>query len=72
LWIDGDQPVMDAVRSHTGFIRGETLARGLEVGARAPAPDLEQTVELDGHRAVVGVQRYQDGRTAPGPQPMDK
>ena len=72
LWIDGDQPVMDAVRSHTGFIRGETLARGLEVGARAPAPDLEQPVELDGHRAVVGVQRYQDGRTASGPQPMDK
>jgi isoleucyl-tRNA synthetase len=72
LWIDGDPPVVDAVRSHTGFIRGETLARGLEVGARAPAPDLEQPVELDGHRAVVGVQRYQDGRTAPSPQPMDK
>ncbi len=27
------------------FIRGETLARGLEVAARAPAPDLEQRVE---------------------------
>jgi isoleucyl-tRNA synthetase len=72
LWIDGDEPVVDAVRSHAGFIRGETLARNLEVGARAPSPDLEQRVELDGHGAVVGVQRYQDGRTAPGPQPMDE
>jgi isoleucyl-tRNA synthetase len=72
LWIDGDPPLVDAVRSHAGFIRGETLARGLELGARAPAPDLEQRVEVDGHGAVVGVQRYQDGRTAAGPQPMDE
>jgi isoleucyl-tRNA synthetase len=62
LWIDGDTPVLDAVRAHAEFIRGETLARGLEVGARAPAFDLEQQVDLDGHGAVVGVQRYQDGR----------
>jgi isoleucyl-tRNA synthetase len=72
LWIDGDEPVVDAVRIHAGFIRGETLARGLEVGARAPAPDLEQRVDLDGHGAVVGVQRYPDGRTSAGPQPLDK
>jgi isoleucyl-tRNA synthetase len=69
LWIDGDAPVLEAVRAHASFIRGETLARGLEVAARAPAPDLEQRVELDGNGAVVGVQRYQDGRTSAGPQP---
>jgi isoleucyl-tRNA synthetase len=63
LWVDGDVPVLDAVRAHARYIRGETLARCLEVGARAPAPDLEQQLEIDGHRAVVGVQRYQDGRT---------
>ena len=62
LWIDGDTPVLDAVRAHAEFIRGETLARGLEVGARAPASDVEQQVDVDGHGAVVGVQRYQDGR----------
>jgi isoleucyl-tRNA synthetase len=72
LWIDGDAPVLDAVRAHAGFIRGETLARGLEAGARAPAADLEQRVDLDGHAAVVGVQRYQDGRESVGPQPMDE
>jgi isoleucyl-tRNA synthetase len=72
LWIDGDQPVLEAVQAHASFIRGETLARGLEVAARAPAPDLEQRVDMDGHGAVVGVQRYQDGRTAAAPQTMDE
>jgi isoleucyl-tRNA synthetase len=62
LWIDGDPPLDDAVNAHAGFIRGETLARGLEVGARAPAADLEQRVDIDGHGAVVGVQRYQHGQ----------
>jgi isoleucyl-tRNA synthetase len=72
LWIDGDQPLVDAVKSHAGFIQGETLARGLEVGARAPAPDLEQRVDVDGYGLVVGVQRYLYGRTSAGPQPTDK
>jgi isoleucyl-tRNA synthetase len=72
LWIDGDPSVLDAVRVHAGFIRGETLARGLEVVARAPAPDLEQQVDIDGHGVVVGVQRHQDGRDGTGPQPMDE
>ena len=71
LWIDGDRAVLDAVRAHAGFIRGETLARGLDVGARASAPDLEQQVDIDGHGMVVGVQRHQDGRDGAGPQPMD-
>jgi isoleucyl-tRNA synthetase len=62
LWIDGDPPLADAVKAYAGFIRGETLARGLEVGARAPAADLEQRVDIDGHGAVVGVKRYLDGR----------
>jgi isoleucyl-tRNA synthetase len=69
LWIDGDAPVLDAVRAHASFIRGETLARGLEVAARAPTPDLEQRVDMDGHGAVLGVQRYHDGRPSTGPQP---
>ena len=72
LWIDGDAPVLDAVRAHAPFIRGETLARQLEVVARAPAPDLEQQVNIDGHGVVVGVQRHQDGRAGVGPQPMDE
>jgi hypothetical protein len=32
------------------------------MGGRAPAADVEQRVEIDGHGAVVGVQRYHDGR----------
>ncbi|HYF39835.1 MAG TPA: class I tRNA ligase family protein, partial [Gemmatimonadales bacterium] len=72
LWIDGDPAVIEAVKEYAGFIRGETLARGLEVAARAPAPDLEQQVDMDGHGAVVGVQRYQDGGPSAGPQTMDR
>jgi isoleucyl-tRNA synthetase len=62
LWIEGDPAVAEAVNAYAGFIQGETLARGLQVGARAPGPDLEQRVDIDGHSAVVGVQRYQHGR----------
>jgi isoleucyl-tRNA synthetase len=72
LSIDGDPLVLDAVRVHTEFIRGETLARSLAVGSRAPNSDLEQEVDIDGHGVVVGVQRHRDGRDAVGPQPMDK
>jgi isoleucyl-tRNA synthetase len=62
LWISGDGPVLEAVRGHARFIQGETLARRLELGARAPAPDLEQQVDIDGRGVLVGVQRYLDGR----------
>jgi isoleucyl-tRNA synthetase len=69
LWISGDGPVLEAVRGHADFIQGETLARRLELGVRAPAPDLEQQVDIDGHGVMVGVQRYLDGRNGAGPQP---
>ena len=72
LWISGDGPVLEAVRGHARFIQGETLARQLELGVRAPAPDLEQQVDIDGHGVMVGVQRYRDGRNGAGPQPRDR
>jgi isoleucyl-tRNA synthetase len=71
LWISGDGPVIEAVRGHARFIQGETLARRLELGVRAPAPDLEQQVDIDGHGVMVGVQRHLDGRNGAGPQPRD-
>jgi isoleucyl-tRNA synthetase len=71
LWIDGDDGVLNAVRVHAEFIRGETLSRRLELGARAPTPDLEHQVDIDGHGMVVGVQRHADGRDGAGPEPRD-
>jgi isoleucyl-tRNA synthetase len=71
VWMDGGPAVLDAARVHAEFIRGETLARRLELGARAPAPDLEQQVDIDGQGVVVGVQRDRDGRTSHGPQPTE-
>jgi isoleucyl-tRNA synthetase len=72
VWMDGGPAVLEAARAHADFIRGETLARWLEIGARAPAPDLEQQVDIDGQGVVVGVQRDRDGRAGNGPQPMDR
>jgi isoleucyl-tRNA synthetase len=72
VWMDGGAPVLEAARVHAEFIRGETLARRLELGTRAPAPDLEQQVDIDGHEVVVGVQRDRDGRAGNGPQPTDR
>ena len=71
LWVSGDDLVLAAVRRHGEFIQGETLARKLEF-SRAPAADLEQQVEIDGHGTIVGVKRYADGRAGAGPQPSDK
>jgi isoleucyl-tRNA synthetase len=71
LWISADGALLEAVRGHAQFIQGETLARQLELGVRAPAPDLEQQVDIDGHGVMVGVQRYLDGRNGAGPQPRD-
>ena len=71
LWISADGPVLEAVRGHAEFIQGETLARRLELGSRAPTPDLEQQVDIEGHGVMVGVQRYLDGRNGTGPQPRD-
>ena len=60
LWVDGAPSALAAVTPHVEFIREETLARGVEVGARAPAPDVEQEVGIDGLAVVVGVRRYED------------
>jgi isoleucyl-tRNA synthetase len=72
LWLAGDEPVIDAVRGYADFVRGETLARRLELGGRASAPDMEQEVDIDGHGVVVGVQRHVDGRDGAGPQARDR
>jgi isoleucyl-tRNA synthetase len=71
VWLDGDPTVLEAARTHSGFIGGETLARRIELGGRASTPDLEQEVEIDGLSVVVGVQRQVDGRVMAGPQPRD-
>jgi isoleucyl-tRNA synthetase len=61
LWVDGPARVVDAVRAHADYIRGETLARELHPGSRAAASDRQETVEIDGHSVVLAVVRHQDG-----------
>ncbi len=57
LWIDGDPAALDAVRAYREFIAEETLARQVELGARASEPDLEQQLDIEGTAVVVGVRR---------------
>ncbi len=63
LWVDGPGPVLDAVRGHADYIRGETLARTLHAGERAGAADRQETVEIDGHSVVLAVIRHPDRET---------
>ena len=58
LWLNADEAVNAAGRAHEEFIREETLARGVHFGARAPAPDLEQAVDIDGVVVWVGLKRH--------------
>ncbi|HET9151985.1 MAG TPA: isoleucine--tRNA ligase [Gemmatimonadales bacterium] len=67
LFVDGDAAVLDALRPYAAAIGEETLARQLDFGRRAPAPEYEQRVELDGTILTVGLARYErrDGRADP-------
>ena len=58
VWLEGPVALLDAVREHEGVIATETLARALHVGARCAAPDRQERMEIDGHEAVIAVQRY--------------
>ena len=61
LRVDGPPALLESVRAHAVVIRVETLARTLHVGATAPAPDRQETVEIDGHRALISVARHPAG-----------
>ncbi len=61
VWVDGPDPLLDAVRAHADAIRSETLALTLFAGARASRADKEESVELDGHQAVIAVARHPAG-----------
>jgi isoleucyl-tRNA synthetase len=60
LWIDGGAAALEALRPHGDFIQEETLARSLELGARAAGPDGEHQLEMDGLGVVLGVRRYEE------------
>jgi isoleucyl-tRNA synthetase len=56
--LDGAESVLEAVREHADFVSGETLARRLEIGQRADAPDVEAEVAIEGDTVTVGVRRH--------------
>jgi isoleucyl-tRNA synthetase len=66
LAIAGGTEVVTALTPHADFIKEETLARELLLGARLPAADLEQDIDIDGHQVTIGVRHYDsdNGRKA--------
>ncbi len=58
LAIDGPNGVVAALQPHQAFIREETLARELVLGARLPEARLEQAIDIDGHPITIGVRQH--------------
>ena len=58
LAIDGANGEVTSLQHHTAFIKEETLARELLLGSRLPAADLEQEIDIDGHKVTIGVKQY--------------
>jgi isoleucyl-tRNA synthetase len=66
LHVDGPAAILEAVRAHAGFIRGETLARRLEVG-RPTTADRMDDVTIETHTVTIAVERVLDGVGAANP-----
>ena len=58
LAIDGANGEVTSLTAHTAFIKEETLARELLLGSRLPVADLEQEIDIDGHKVTIGVKQY--------------
>ena len=58
LAIDGANGEVTSLQPHTAFIKEETLARELLLGSRLPVADLEQEIDIDGHKVTIGVKQY--------------
>jgi isoleucyl-tRNA synthetase len=64
LYLDADAPLAEALRPHLDAIAGEVLARSVHPGTRAPRPDIEQQLDLDGASARVGLMRFDSDTTS--------
>jgi isoleucyl-tRNA synthetase len=58
LAIDGANGLVKTLTPHSGFIKEETLARELLLGSQLPAADLQQEIDIDGHKVIIGVRQY--------------
>jgi len=57
--LDGAEEVLAAVAGHSEFVAGETLARRLDIGERAAAPDVEADVAIYGATITIGIGRFE-------------
>lgn len=68
----GAEEVLAAVRTHSAFIIGETLARKLELVGDLPAADKRETVDFDGQQMTISLARYTARDEAPSKAPAAK
>lgn len=67
--LEGDPALLEAARTHSDYIAGETLARELTIGIPMDYPDRVEPVIIDDHAAAIAVRRLGNGRTPSGPIP---
>jgi isoleucyl-tRNA synthetase len=63
--VEGPEPVLEATRTHAEFIRGETLARRLDLGPPDGwHPDRAERTDIDHHAVTIAVGRIADSHAA--------
>ena len=55
--VGGTADVLEAAAAHADWIAGETLARRFEAGEGPSAPDVRETVDIDGRAVVIAMAR---------------
>jgi isoleucyl-tRNA synthetase len=58
LAVAGDDTVMAAARQHADFVRGETLARSLELGRQLDPCDARDDASIDQYQVTLTVRRW--------------
>lgn len=71
LAADGAEELLDAIREHEAFIRGETLSRELVTGAGLETADRQEEVVIDGLALRLAVHRMPGPSPTLDPQPME-
>jgi isoleucyl-tRNA synthetase len=69
LSVSGGADVLRAARAWRVYIEGETLAREFVLETDLKAPDVRETVDLDGRAAVIALKRHAAGQGTPGTRP---
>ncbi|MEX0993828.1 MAG: isoleucine--tRNA ligase [Solirubrobacterales bacterium] len=57
LWLSGDPALLDAVREHSGYVAGETLATALNIDGVEPNAQHLQVIMIDGAELAIALSK---------------